>query len=376
MVARRIASSVARKHVNYLTVVPAANARGLVAEVYRQVADELHIVVPPALLHSPSSDVLAAYWAMTREPLIPAGAAGRTVKEAVAATVSVANTCPYCVDMHVAGLYELSGEHDAEAIALERPGEIADDRMRRLVVWARGAHHADGPPLPPDVSAAQRAELVGVAVGFHYLSRMVNVFLTNSLLPAGLGPQSRRRFKQGLSRVLRPTLRGDHAPGRANDLLEAAPPRPDLGWAAGGPVIADAMARSYRAFEAAGVRSLDPEVRGLVLTGLERWNGEDPGLSNRWCEELIEPLPAPRRAAARLALLTAFASYRAGPEVIEEFRRHHPADGTLVDVTGWASFAAARRIGARHDSAVQKKNGGPPAGDNGDVESTRAAKGV
>ena len=375
MVARRVASSVAQKHVRFVTVVPAASARGLVAEVYRQVADEFHIVVPPALLHSSSDDVLAAYWTLTREPLLPAGDVDRTIKEAVAATVSVANTCPYCADLHIAGLYELSGERDAEAIAADRPDDIADARMRCLVEWARGAHRADGPPLPEDISSVERAELVGVAVGFHYLSRMVNVFLANSLVPQGLGPRSRRRFNQGLGRVLRPTLRGQHAAGRATRLLEAAPPRSDLSWAVGSPPIADAMARAFRVFEVAGARSLDPAVRDLVLSRLDGWAGDDAGLSTRWCEELIEPLTAPLRAAARLALLTAFASYRVGPEVVEDFRRHHPTDTMLVDVAAWASFAAARRIGLRQ-CAHQEKSGERPRCEDGDVDSPRVVEGA
>ncbi|WP_422739185.1 carboxymuconolactone decarboxylase family protein [Micromonospora sp. WMMD729] len=355
MVARKVASSVAQKHVRYLTVVPAATARGLVAAVYRQVAEEYQIVVPPALLHSPSDDVLAAYWALTREPLLPGGAVERGVKEAVAAAVSVANTCPYCADLHVAGLFDLSGEHDAEAIGAGRPDDIADARLRCFVEWARDAHRVDGPPLPPGLSDVERAEVVGVMVGFHYLSRVVNVFLPNPLLPQGLGPRSRRRFNQGLARILRPTLRGQHSAGRATRLLETAVPPSDLGWATGSPRVADAVARAYRVFEAAGDRSLDPLVRSLVLTRLDGWDGEDAGLDTRWCEELVAPLAAPQRAAARLALLTAFASYRVGPEVVEEFRRHHPADTTLVDVTAWAGYAAARRIGARY-SAHEKKN--------------------
>jgi len=361
MVAGRIASSVVQKHVKHVGVVAAEEAQGLVRDVYLQVAEEMRIVVPPALLHSSSPEVLAAYWAIVREPLAPAGRVSRTVKEAVAGAVSVANICPYCADMHTVGLYELAGERDAEAIGQDRPAEIGDAPLRRIVEWARAAHLADGPPLPAEVSAAERAELVGVAVGFHYLSRMVNVFLSSFLLPPGLGPRSRRRLKQGLSRVLRSTLRGAPAPGRANGLLDPAPPRPDAGWAAGNPVIADAVARAYRTFEAAGSRSLDTRVRRLVLARLDRWEGEETGLSTRWCEDLIADLPAPQRAAARLALLTALASYQVDAEVVGEFRAHHRADSTLIDATAWSSFAAARRIGVRHDRPPTRPSGTPTA---------------
>jgi len=348
VVVGRIRSAVVQRHVNYISVVSAENADGLVADVYRQVAEEMRIVVPPALLHSPSPELLAAYWALTREPLLPAGLAGRAAKEAVAAAVSVANICPYCAEWHTAGLYELSGEHDAEAIGMDRLAEIGDPRLRRIADWARAAHLAGGPPLPPEVSPAERAELVGVAVGFHYLSRMVNVFLANFLIPPALGPRSRRRLKQGLGHMLKPTVRGDHRAGRANGLLSAVPPRPDTVWATANPVLADATARAFRAFEAAGLRSLEPGVRRLVLGRLDAWDGEETGLSTRWCEDLIGHLAPAPRAAARLALLTALSSYQVSAEVVDEFRRHHPGDPALVEVTAWASFAAARRIGVRH----------------------------
>ncbi|MEK8107788.1 hypothetical protein NKG94_27185 [Micromonospora sp. M12] len=58
------------------------------------------------------------------------------------------------------------------------------------------------------------------------------------------------------------------------------------------------------------------------------------------------------RAAARLALLTAVASYQVDEEVVGEFRRHHPDDGTLVDAAAWAAWSAAALIGARSASAA------------------------
>ncbi|GAA2868460.1 alkyl hydroperoxide reductase AhpD [Actinoplanes cyaneus] len=353
MVADRVSSIVTQRHVRHVDPVLATHATGLVAEVYRQVAEEMRLVIPPAMLHSPSPEVLAAYWALIREPLMPPGRAGRLVKEAVAAAVAVASTCPYCTDMHTVGLYELSGERDAEAIGGDHLGEITDARLRQIVAWARGAHRDGGPPLPPGIAAAERAELIGVVVGFHYLSRMVNVFLTGSLLPPRLSPRSRRRLKRGLSYVMKPSVRGDHPAGRANGLLPPAPPRPDLAWAGDSPVLADAVARAFGVFELAGERSLDVAVRRLVLDRLDDWAGEDTGLSTGWCEDLVGELPPAPRAAARLALLTALASHQVTDRAVEEFRRHHPGDRRLIDATAWASAAAAARVGARHNGAVR-----------------------
>ncbi|RLK09999.1 AhpD family alkylhydroperoxidase [Micromonospora sp. M71_S20] len=346
MIARRVASSVVQRQVNYVTPVPPGAARGLVDTVYAQVAQEMQLVVPPAQLHSPSPEVLAAYWMVMREPLLPTEPLDRATKEAVAAAVSVANICPYCVDMHSVGLYELSTEHDAEAIVADRLAEITDRRIRDAAEWARTAHQPRTPRPVLPFSERDRPELVGVVVGFHYIARVVNVFLPNFLLPPGLAPRARRRLKRGIGWIMQGTLRDPRAPGRSVGLLPPAPLPAEAGWAAGSPHVAGAMARAYAAFEAAGERAVPPAVRELVAERLDAWRGEETGLSRQWCERLIAPLPEAERAAGRLALLTAFASYQVDKEVVTEFRRHRPGDAALVDAVAWASFAAARRIGA------------------------------
>lgn len=355
MIPARMASSVVQRQIRYVRPVPPAAATGLVSRVYQQVEAEMRIVIPPALLHSPVPDLLAAYWMLMREGTVAAGVAGREAKEAVAAAVSVANSCPYCVDMHSVSMYTLADEADAEAIADDRAGEVRDTPLRQVAEWARAAHRQHSPAaLPPSVSAAQRAELIGAVVALQYLTRMVNVFLPNFLVPPGLGPRARRRFKQAASMFMRQTLHDAREPGQSLEFLPAAAGPAGTDWAVPAPAVAQAVARAYTAFEAAGARSLSPAVRELVLGRLGEWRGEETGLSTAWCEELLTGLAPADRAAGRLALLTVFASYRVTEDVVAEFRRHQPADSALLEVTGWASFAAAARIGRRLDEAAHR----------------------
>lgn len=348
MVASRVAASAVQRHVRYVRPVSASAAGGLVGRVYAQVAAEMRLVVPPAMLHSPAPETLAGYWMLLREPLLPSTGVDRAAKEAVATAVSVATICPYCVDMHSVSMYDLATAHDADLLAADRVAEMTDPRLRELSAWARAAHEAPATPeLPVWVTPQQRAELVGTLVSLHYLTRMVNVFLANFLLPPGLTGGPRRRMKQGVSRLLRSTLRSNWEPGASLDLLPAAPEPADAAWAAGNRWIMEAVARAAAVFEAGGTRALSPAVRALVNARLDSWNGEETGLSTAWCDELIEDLPDADRAAGRLALLTAVSSHQVDAATVAEFRRHRPDDATLVEAVAWAAFAAARRIGAR-----------------------------
>ncbi|GAA2359949.1 alkyl hydroperoxide reductase AhpD [Catellatospora methionotrophica] len=353
MVVGRIASSVIQRQVRYVTPVPVAAASGLLGQVYGQVLDEMGLVVPPVQLHSAVPELAAAYWMLMREPLLPTVDVDRAAKEAVATAVSVANICPYCVEMHSVGMYDLAGEHDAEQLAADRAVEVDDPRLRALALWARHAALPDDPAATTaPFAAAERAELVGTVVGLHYLTRMVNVFLSSFLLPPGLGPAARRRFKRGVGRVLRPTLRNPRLPGRAVDLLPPAALPDDAAWAAASPTVAAATARAYAAFEDAGQCALSPQVRAVVEVRLARWRGEETGLSRAWCERLVADLSAADQAAARLALLTALASYQVDEDVVGEFRRYFPDDATLLRAASWAAYRAARAVGGWHNAQV------------------------
>jgi hypothetical protein len=128
------------------------------------------------------------------------------------------------------------------------------------------------------------------------------------------------------------------------DLLPAAPVPADLAWAQGNPVVVEAFARAYAAIEAAGARSVPESVRTMINTRLSTWNGEAPGISRAWIEEAVADLPEPDRPAGRLALAVVHASYQVDDDLVAAFRETAPGDDTLIELTAWASMAAARRI--------------------------------
>lgn len=332
------------RDTRHVQVVPPRRARGLVAEVYRQVERDFSMLAPPVALHSAAPDVLAASWLILRETLLAQGIADRATKEAVATGVSAANSCPYCVDVHGMTL-----------------AAIADSTGQDAVTgWAQAG--ATGPVSgPPPFPDEQSPELVGVAVAFHYYNRMVNVFLRDSPFPSHVPESAKPRARQVLGGVLRPTAGAGPRPGDSLDLLPAVSRPEELGWARGNTVIADAFARGYAAIDAAGARSVPSAVRDLIGRRLSEWDGQAPGISRSWVDDAVTGLPEADRPAGRLAMVIAFASYQVDEDIVDAFRRTAPGDDTLVELAAWTSMAAARRISTWLTAATRVTDGGGTA---------------
>ncbi|MEU7998867.1 hypothetical protein AB0B83_26555 [Micromonospora sp. NPDC049060] len=330
-------------HVRHVTPVAPEAADGPVARVYRQMADDFGVLAPPVLLHSPAPDVLRACWLMLRETLLAEGLVGREAKEVVAAAVSESNRCPYCVEVHgatAAGLLGDPGGWPGTGV-----GGIGDPRLRALAEWARHSGDASAARRrPPPFPAAHGPELIGVAVAFHYLNRMVSVFLQDSPLPpapAGI----RAGVRRTAARIMGALARAGRPPGRSLELLPPAPPEADLAWAVGQPHVAAAFARAGQAVHHAGQAALPEHVRRRILACLAGPPPPEPG-GGRWFDAAVAELAPAERPVARLALLTALTPYRVTDADVAACRDGGADDAALVTVTAWASLTTARRIGA------------------------------
>jgi len=137
-----------------------------------------------------------------------------------------------------------------------------------------------------------------------------------------------------------------YPPGSSLALLPEAELPPDLAWARATPDIAAAFARFAAVIERVGARGLSQEVCDRVQEHIHVWNGEAPGLSRQWVEQAVSDLVGEVKIATRLALLAARAPYQIDASIIESFQSHHPGDDALLGALAWASFTAARKIGA------------------------------
>ncbi|MBZ0251777.1 MAG: carboxymuconolactone decarboxylase family protein, partial [Candidatus Methylomirabilis sp.] len=167
----------------YIEYVEAGAQNGPPKEVYAQIERDFGQVADPIRLHSPVPRVLTGAWAALRETLL-AGSVPRAVKEAVAVAVSQTNACSYCADAH-GMMLEAAGHRNAgDAIRRGDVASIADARVRDAARWALETRKPGSELLKkPPFSAADLPEIAGTAVVFHYVNRMVSVFLPPSPFP-------------------------------------------------------------------------------------------------------------------------------------------------------------------------------------------------
>jgi AhpD family alkylhydroperoxidase len=316
----------------------------LLAQTYHQIKRDFGALVEPFTLHAPAPRLLAGIWMATRETEL-VGIVRREIKEAVAATVSRLNQCPYCVDAHTMMLHAVSAHGTATAISQVNDSEIQDPAIRQIVAWAEATRSPDDPLLQrPPFSEAEAPEIIGTAVAFHYTNRMVDIFLDETPLPS-----NRTWLKGALKRTaglyFSRAARRRKTPGTSLALLPEADLPADLGWAVSSPTVAGAFARWAAVVEIAGQEALPANVRLLVSEYIAAWNGEPPSLSRSWVEKVLAGLDEADKPAARLTLLTALASYQVDDGIINTFRSQQPGDDKLIAATAWASFTAARRVG-------------------------------
>ena len=330
--------------IKHIQPVSNASASGLLAQVYPQIKRDFGALVEPFTLHAPAPRLLAGVWMATRETEL-VGSVRREIKEAVAATVSQLNQCPYCVDAHTMMLHATSAHGISTAISRSDDDQIQDAAIREIVAWAKATRSPGDPLLQrPPFSETEAPEIIGTAVAFHYTNRMVDIFLDETPLPSNRG-WLKGTLKRMAGWYFSRAARRRKVAGDSLALLPEAELPADMGWAAASPTVAGAFARWAAVVEIAGQEALPANVRALVREHIAAWNGEAPSLSRNWVEKAVTGPAEAEKPAARLALLTALAPYQIDEDTIAAFRAQQPEENKLIAATAWASFTAARRVG-------------------------------
>jgi len=330
--------------IKYLKPVGEKASNPLVIEVYSQIKRDFGKIVEPFSIHASFPKLLAGVWMASRESEL-VGVVPRSYKEAVAATVSVLNSCPYCVDAHSIMLYATGEKGIANAICDGKYDQISDEKIRKIVKWTLSTL-SPGSSTNYDLpfSKESEPEIMGTVVFYHYINRIANVFLSETPLPSNISWLT-GILKIVAGRMFSRAVKRSKSLGDSLKFLPKADLPIEFSWAKGSSNVSGAFARFASAVEEIGNTSIDSEVRYCVKEYIASWMGENPGVSRKWVELPTKKLVGSKRIAAQLALLTAISPHQVDEKIVLGFKRFFPEDIKLLGLVSWASFLAAKRIG-------------------------------
>lgn len=328
------------KTMRYVTAVPVRSSVGLTKRVYEMIAEDF-FVNGSLSSHSHVPELFAGSWLGGRELVLVTDRLDRKTKEAMGATLSYINDCPYCADMLVS-LVHGSGDHQsASSILKDAEDEIHDSKLRERLTWIR-RYMTDGPEGNSDApfTADELPEAIGTLFTLNYVNRFSHVVMDGSPVGATLKDTALRLFGY----ELRETTERPIQPGRGLDLLPSASVPDYMDWARPNLRIADALARWGAAVEREASAAISPEVQELVHSRLDTWEGGKMPLSRSWVEDEVQTVEGKDRDVAKLILVVAKASWQFDESLVQAVMPHEIDEERLIRILAYAAFSAARRL--------------------------------
>jgi len=170
--------------IKYIRYISKKGATGKLREIYRHIELNFGQLVEPLVLHSLNEELLAGVWAILYETVLIENKVKRSIKETIATCESEINKCNYCADAHSIMIIgtENKLQHNIQSVK-DGKSELKT-KEDKLILWAlNNLNLNDDIILSPPFNKSERPEIIGTAVLFYYINRMVNIFALDTPLP-------------------------------------------------------------------------------------------------------------------------------------------------------------------------------------------------
>ena len=199
----KLFDSLSLKTMRYVDAVSSKDAGPLVREIYDQIAEDFFIN-GSLTSRSKVPGVLAAIWTIGREAILVDDKIDRTTKEAMAATVSSINDCPYCGDMLVSLVHAGDRANDAKRILNEKEDTIKDPVLRQRLQWVRSVATPGGTP-PTSVPFTTICSM----------SPSIRAIMKTAATNPNVSAEDARIVRRGFLHRFRQAIRHHREPGRS-----------------------------------------------------------------------------------------------------------------------------------------------------------------
>ncbi|CAM9304919.1 unnamed protein product [Ectocarpus sp. 4 AP-2014] len=348
---------------------------------------------PPVPARNPISVVMhnprfsAALWAVNTEAYRRKGLLSRSQKEVIALGVSLSNGCPHCAYIHTAmgpaagddvGFDSLRRFYQTQDADAAFPVEEGQDPMSSNTLASWSIRHRDGKEQAAPCTPEQLPEVVGTAMLFDILNRVVDTFVSKTEagpmfpLPMRMMMKVQKAtplLQRAMSWMMSWMMHGEDVKVEAGKVLKeinevtpiikgfqgCADETPmalpeQLSWATGGDeTIAVAFAFLAAEAELLAHAFVPPAVKSFTESWVSSWDGgaAQIGELEEWLGPAVTASGLGEGDKAdvvmlRLMLVTIVASHRTDDTLLSECQEIHGFRGTHAAVL-WSAFLAGQR---------------------------------
>jgi len=328
------------KHIKY---IKKNQAKGHLKRLYKHMELNFGKLAEPFVIHSIDEELTAGIWAVFYETILVDGEVKRSLKEAIATSVSEINKCNYCVDAHTIMIF------GTEKILLEiittiKEGKtIATTQEEKLVFWALQNLKFDSSIiLNPPFTKDKAPEIIGTAVLFHYINRMVNLFAGNTPLPTTKMRGALIRIASGF--IFAKAIKKKKIKGESLLFIDEGINGDSFTWAGQKPVIQKAFQYFKYQTEHKIDQILSPALISLLKSQATQLNLIKSGFGNEKLEIFLKTVKPAERQIAEFCFLTMFESHKVYEKHFQGLKQRFK-DAEILRVAAFVSMLIADRIG-------------------------------
>ena len=320
--------------VKYLKTYGIKDAHGIIKKINLQIDKDL-IIVPPNSLSTPSERVHPLRWAGIREFLAVENHIPRVTKEAIAATISELNNCPYCEEAH------------ETAIAALGDKAVIDEKIKAIIVWSQNTRNPDAEIIKnPPFKITEAPEIIGTALLFHSINRLVSIFVSESLLPGILSNKyiKKTALKFAAKTIVKSFVEKELEAGDSLQFIEHRTVLKHLQWAKSLPAYGQIFTAIDSVLKDIEKDIIPPTSARILKEAIDVWQGEDMPLGRSWLVDRTKDVSENEKPVTALILLAAFAPYTITENDIQSFKKSNPSDKDLLETCYWSIEMLTNKI--------------------------------
>jgi alkylhydroperoxidase family enzyme len=338
--------------INHIKYIQKSKAGGKLKQLYKCIEINFGKLAEPFVLHSLNEELTVGVWAILFETVLVEGKVKRSLKEAIATSVSEINECSYCVDAHSIMIFGTEKGLQKNISNLKNGKTEPRSEEEKTILWALKNLDFDSPIiLNPPFNKEEAPEIIGTAVLFHYINRMVTLFAGDTPLPTtkmrGLVLNIASAF------IFAKAIRKEKRAGESLAFIDEDLNQEVFDWADASPNINKAFQYLKQQSENNIDQILSPELITSLIKLSTKYGLIQTEFGNENLKHFLKSVISSEREIAEFFYLTMFEAHKVRKKHFQTLKQKFK-DEEILKVAAFVSWLVAENIGERLFLNVKK----------------------